>query len=343
MDSRSNSSRGSALEPSRGSSLIDNHGRPINYLRLAITDRCNLRCRYCMPEEGVELIKHDQALSYEELERLVRLFQGLGINKVRITGGEPFVRRGCFEFMKILKCRLGIEQLYLTTNGVETYRYIDRLKEIDISGINLSLDTLDRARFKELTRRDQLDKVLLTLNRSLDVGIPLKINSVVMEDTSDDDIMKLVELVRDKAISLRFIEIMPFSGGSVAQDKSQKSLRERLVTIFPELKEYDRGITSTAREFSLPGHSGTVGIIEGRSRKFCATCNKVRITPEGILKACLYDDGVLDLRELLRKGISDKELADSIRTCLNNRYADGHETAAVNCRNGEPSMASIGG
>ncbi len=160
---------------------------------------------------------------------------------------------------------------------------------------------------------------------------------------SDDDIIKLVDLVRDQAISLRFIEIMPFSGGSVAQNTSQKSLRERILTIFPELKEYDRAVTSTAREFSLPGHCGTVGIIEGRSRKFCATCNKVRITPEGILKACLYDDGVLDLRELLRKGVSDQELADSIRTCLNNRYADGHETEAVNCRNGEPSMASIGG
>ncbi len=185
-----------------------------------------------MPEEGVESITHEQALSYEELERLVRLFQGLGVKKVRITGGEPFVRRGCFEFMRTLKRRLGIEQLYLTTNGVETYRYIDRLKEIDISGINLSLDTLDRARFKELTRRDHLDKVLLTLNRSLELGIPLKINSVVMEDTSDKEIVALVEFVRDKDISLRFIERMPFSGGSVAGDTSEKSLRERLGTVF---------------------------------------------------------------------------------------------------------------
>lgn len=343
MDSGRIPSRDSALETSHSPSLIDNHGRPINYLRLAITDRCNLRCRYCMPEEGVASIKHDQALSYEELERLVRLFQGLGITKVRITGGEPFVRRGCYEFMKTLKQRVGIEQLYLTTNGVETYRYIERLKEIELSGINLSLDTLDRARFKELTRRDHIDKVLLTLNRSLEAGIPVKINSVVMEDTSDEDIINLVGLVRDQAISLRFIEQMPFSGSSEVHDRSQKSLRERLVTIFPELQEYNRGIASTALEFSLPGHSGTVGIIEGRSRKFCATCNKVRITPEGMLKACLYDDGVLDLRELLRKGVKDRELADSIRVCLNHRYADGHETAADNGREGEPSMASIGG
>jgi len=296
-----------------------------------------------MPEEGVESIRHDQTLSYEELERLVRLFQGLGISKVRITGGEPFVRRGCFEFMRTLKQKLGIDQLYLTTNGVETHRYIERLKEIDISGINLSLDTLDRKRFQELTRRDQLDNVLLTLDRSLELGIPVKINSVVMEDTSDKDIISLVELVLDQPISLRFIERMPFSGGSPVQDHALKSLRERLETILPELQEKHGTGSSTAREFILPGYSGTVGIIEGRSRNFCATCNKVRITPEGILKACLYDDGVLDLKKQLRQGVSDQELADSIRICLNHRYADGHETEAFSCRHTEPSMASIGG
>ena len=325
------------------SSLIDNYGRPVNYLRLAITDRCNLRCRYCMPEEGVASIAHEQTLSYEELERLVRLFQGLGINKVRITGGEPFVRRGCYEFIRTLKQKLGVEQVYVTTNGVETYRYLEGLKSIGISGINLSLDTLDRNRFREITRRDHLDKVLLTLYRSLELGIPLKINSVVMEDTGNDEIAALVELVRERKISLRFIERMPFSGGSLVQQESQQSLRKRLQGMFPELQEYTSGVAGTAREYKLPGFAGTVGVIEGRSRKFCATCNKVRITPEGMLKACLYDDGVLDLRELLRSGVKDEALADSIRTCLNHRYADGHETEALHCRMSEPSMASIGG
>ncbi len=325
------------------SSLIDNHGRPINYLRLAITDRCNLRCRYCMPEEGVASISHEQTLSYEELERLVRLFQGLGINKVRITGGEPFVRRGCYEFIKTLKKNLGVEQVYLTTNGVETYRYLEGLKEIGISGINLSLDTLDKDRFKEITCRDHLDRVLLTLNRALELKIPLKINSVVMEDTGNEEIIALAELVRERKISLRFIERMPFSGGSVVQKESQQSLRKRLQAIFPKLQEYNSGVNGTAREFKLPGFSGTVGVIEGRSRRFCATCNKVRITPEGMLKACLYDEGVLDLRKSLRNGAKDDELSDSIRTCLNHRYADGHETEALNCRLSEPSMASIGG
>ena len=296
-----------------------------------------------MPEEGVTSISHEQTLSYEELERLVRLFQGLGINKVRITGGEPFARRGCYEFIRTLKQNLGVEQVYLTTNGVETYRYLEGLKKIGISGINLSLDTLDKNRFRQITRRDHLDRVLLTLHRALELKIPLKINSVVMEDTANDEITALVELVRERKISLRFIERMPFSGGAVVQQESQQSLRERLEEIFPELQEYNSGVTGTAREFRLPGFSGTVGVIEGRSRKFCATCNKVRITPGGMLKACLYDEGVLDLRELLRSGTKDEELADSIRTCLNHRYADGHETEALNCRMSEPSMASIGG
>ena len=334
---------GGPAQQSKDSSLIDNHGRPINYLRLAITDRCNLRCRYCMPEEGVASIAHEQTLSYEELERLVRLFQGFGISKVRITGGEPFVRRGCYEFIRTLKQTLGVEQVYVTTNGVATYRYLEGLKTIGISGINLSLDTLDKNRFSKITRRDHLDRVLLTLYRSLELGIPLKINSVVMEDTGDDEIAALVELARDRKISLRFIERMPFSGSSVIQQESQQSLRERLEVIFPELQEYNSAVAGTAREFKLPGFVGTIGVIEGRSRKFCATCNKVRITPAGMLKACLYDDGVLDLRELLRRGVKDEELADSIRTCLNHRYADGHATEAFNCRMNEPSMASIGG
>ena len=339
MDSGSALSGDSALEPS----LIDNHGRPINYLRLAITDRCNLRCRYCMPEEGVTAVKHEETLSYEELERLVRLFQKLGITKVRITGGEPFARRGCFEFFKRLKCGLGIEQLYVTTNGVATHHYLDGLKEIGISGINLSLDTLDRERFKELTRRDRLDDVLLTLNRSLELGINVKINSVVMDETRDTDIIELVELIRDRSISLRFIEFMPFSGSSLERVPPRIALRERLQKIFPDLQEYNSSIASTAKEFTLPNYSGTVGIIEGHSRKFCATCNKIRITPEGMLKACLYDNGVLDLRKMLRRGAGDQELSDSIRSCLNHRYSDGHETEAVNGRDQEPSMASIGG
>ena len=343
--SKSRSSAGHPSEDlSEKKSLIDNHGRPITYLRLAITDRCNLRCRYCMPEAGVPTVKHEQTLSYEELERLVKLFQDLGISKIRITGGEPFVRKGCISFMKKLRCDLGIEQLYLTTNGVETHHYLKEMKEFGISGINLSLDTLNRKRFTELTRRDCLDDVLHTLNQCLELNIPLKVNSVVMEDTSDDDIKELVELVRENRLSLRFIEQMGFSGTAARKHHEERSLKDRLHSIFPTLEEIpDPSMSSTAREYNLPGYVGRVGIIEGHSRRFCSTCNKIRITPEGMLKACLYDNGVLDLRMLLRAGMSDHQLSIQIRECLNNRFSDGHETEAVNGRSLQPSMASIGG
>ena len=323
--------------------LIDNHGRPITYLRLAITDRCNLRCQYCMPEQGITPLSHEQTLSYEELEHLVALFSGLGIDKVRITGGEPFARRGCIEFMQRLLGRTKIRQLFLTTNGVETGRYLDRLKEMGLSGINLSLDTLDRRRFAEITRRDRLEQVLGTLHGALARNIPLKVNSVVDENTRDEDIIELGHLAKNHSLSLRFIEKMPFSGEDEGVKLPENVLFSRVIRLFPGLQECRSAVASTARLFSVPGFTGTLGIIEGKSRKFCATCNKIRVTPQGMLKACLYDNGVLDLKTLLRSGVKDGEIVESVRKCLNRRYADGHETESVHCRSSEPSMASIGG
>ncbi len=323
--------------------LIDNHGRVITYLRLAITDRCNLRCSYCMPEHGVESVSHGETLSYEELERLVRLFLQMGIEKIRITGGEPFVRRGCMDFLERLKGDLGVKTLVVTTNGVETARYLDRLKALPISGINLSLDTLDRQRFTTITRRDCLDDVLDTLYGALERGIRLKVNSVVSEDTSDAEIRRLGELARDHDLSMRFIEKMPFSGERAKKQRIDYGLAERLAGLFAGLavNETERG--STAREFKIPGFKGSIGIIEGRSRNFCSTCNRVRITPQGTLKVCLYDNGVLDLKQLIRQGMSDDDLLEQIRACLNKRFADGHQTESANGSAEQPSMASIGG
>ena len=325
------------------SGLVDNYGRLITYLRLAITDRCNLRCRYCMPEEGVSQIDHDQTLSYEEMERLVTVFLGFGVSKIRLTGGEPFVRRGCLEFMEMLRYKLGVEHLFVTTNGVETWKYLDGLKKIGISGINLSLDTIDPVRFKQITRRDRLHDVLLTYKRSLELGIPLKINSVVLDDTTDEEIINLATLVRDHAISLRFIEQMPFSGELHHHNKEENILCSRLEKLFPGLKEYSSEAISTAKEFRLPGFAGRLGIIEGHSRNFCKTCNKVRVTPQGMLKACLYDNGILDVRAMLRDGVSDVQLSGAILEALQHRNADGHETEEKCSRKCEPSMATIGG
>jgi cyclic pyranopterin phosphate synthase len=323
--------------------LIDNHGRVITYLRLAITDRCNLRCSYCMPEDGVETVSHGETLSYEELERVVRLFLGMGIAKIRITGGEPFVRRGCMDFLERLKNDLGVAQLVVTTNGVETARYLKRLKALPISGINLSLDTLDPQRFKTITRRDRLAEVMETLYGALELGIRLKVNSVVSEETSDAEIFQLGELARDNKLSMRFIEKMPFSGEKVEDRRIDYGLVERLANLFPGLDQTRTENGSTAKVFKVPEFKGSLGIIEGSSRKFCSTCNRVRITPQGMLKVCLYDNGVLDLKELLRTGISDEDLLINIRSCLNKRFADGHQTESANGRAAQPSMASIGG
>jgi cyclic pyranopterin phosphate synthase len=323
--------------------LIDNHGREITYLRLAITDRCNLRCRYCMPELGVPFIPHDELLSYEELERLVNLFARLGIKKLRITGGEPFVRARCLEFIQRLNNQGYVEQIFLTTNGVNTAQYLGHLKEIGISGINLSLDSLDRQRFQDITRRDHIDRVLTTLHKTLELNIPLKINSVVTENTSDEEIINLGNLARCHPISLRYIEEMPFGGASEVILRPENRLAERLDLLFKGIQECPSDTTSTARLFTAPDFKGMIGIIEGRSRKFCSTCNKARITPQGTLKACLYDDGVLDLRSLLRSAASDNTIINAVRNALNRRHLNGHDTEAASKRKHEPSMASIGG
>ena len=323
--------------------MIDNHGRRITYLRLAITDRCNLRCRYCMPEEGVAFVSHDEILSFEELERLVRLLSGLGLSKIRITGGEPFARHGCVPFMVRLRSLPTVKSLHVTTNGVETFRHLDELAAMAIDGINLSLDSLDRDRFRQISRRDYLSQVLATLSGCLGRGLPLKVNTVVLEDTTDMEIMAMADLARQHPLSLRFIEKMPFSGGKTEKIPTTIPLRNRLHDLFPELAPVLTVNPSTARQYTLPGFAGTIGLIEGYSRRFCATCNKLRITPVGMLKTCLYDDGVLDLKAMLRGGADDFEIAGAVQSAVSQRYADGMETAAHYARLTDPAMASIGG
>jgi cyclic pyranopterin phosphate synthase len=338
-----NNSHLTSSDHSPGSPLIDNYGRPITYLRLAITDRCNLRCRYCRPEEGVPFIPHKEILSFEELERLVAIFCSLGINKVRVTGGEPFSRRGCLPFLTRLQKIDGVQYLHITTNGVKTSRFLDELMAIGLDSINVSLDTLDQKRFSMITRRDYLAAVLQTVHGILERSMPLKINSVVLEDTSDDEIIQLAGLARDFPITLRFVERMPFSGTERSEKLENGNLSQRLKRIFPAIKECTGALPTTARLFAVPGYKGNLGIIQGYSRLFCKTCNKVRITPTGLLKTCLYDNGVLDLKKMLRKGADDEEIESAILSCIQNRCVNGHETERLAKRVKEPSMASIGG
>ena len=323
--------------------LMDNHGRPINYLRLSITDRCNLRCRYCRPEEGVPFIGHEEILSFEELERLTIIFCALGVEKLRVTGGEPFARKGCLPFLQRLRNIKGLNSLHVTTNGVETEQYLASLSELGIDSINLSLDTLDHRRFWRITRRDHFANVLQTLQDIIERRIPLKINSVILADTSDEEIIGLARLAQKFPITLRFIEKMPFSGSTRPEKLVNGNLLQRLKRIFPAMKECPQSSPSTARIYSLPRYKGAIGIIHGYSRLFCSTCNKVRITPTGMLKTCLYDNGVLDLKKMLRSGADNGQIEAAILYCIQKRCINGHEAELLAKRGKEPSMASIGG
>ncbi len=323
--------------------LIDHFGRHITYLRLSITDRCNLRCVYCMPEQGVNPLTHEEILSFEELERLVVLFCRMGITKVRITGGEPFVRLGCVSFIERLKIGLGVPDLHITTNGVQTYNHLERLKKIGLSGLNVSLDTLNSGRFTALSRRDRLDQVEKTIYEALRLHIPLKINSVVTTNTRDDDILSLAALSNSLPVSVRFIEHMPFSCADGPSVTLSEPLQSRLYRLCPDIHTVPAKYISTALLYKRPGYAGTIGIIEGESRKFCKECNKVRITPAGILKTCLYDDGALDLKKLLRGTTGDQETETKIRQAIIYRERNGFTAEKINRAAKHPSMATIGG
>jgi molybdenum cofactor biosynthesis protein A len=326
--------------------LTDNHGRPLNYLRLAVTDRCNLRCFYCMPEEGINYLPKKELLSFEEIIRLVSLMATMGISKIRLTGGEPFVRTDLMQLIRTIVEIPGIKDWHITTNGILTAPHIPELKKLGVASVNLSLDTLDSERFKLITRRDEFSKCRETLDKLLDHDIAVKINTVVMDGKNTQDIIPLVMLTKNKNVSVRFIEEMPFNGkGDQHTTWSHIRILEYLKTHFPDLEKMHDPENSTAYNYRIPGHTGSIGIIAAFSRTFCGTCNRIRLTAQGTLKTCLYDDGVLDIKKLLRSGISDEELKSTLLAAFNNRPANGFEAEAKrkDKLSVHESMSTIGG
>ena len=327
--------------------LFDNHGRKINYLRLAVTDRCNLRCFYCMPEEGIKYVPRQDLLSYEEMLRLVTVLSEQGITKLRITGGEPFVRRDMMNFLWAIS-ELGLEQINLTTNGTMTAKLVPDLKAIGINSVNLSLDTLDEDRFFMITRRRSYRQVWETFEALIDHDIPTKINTVVMADKNIDDLVPLVELTEKYPVGVRFIEEMPFNGEGSHYETlhwNHRRILDHLKKHFPNIEKIPDPPHSTSMNYRIPGFQGTVGIIAAYTRTFCGTCNRIRITPNGKLKTCLYDDGVFNVRDLMRAGATDEQLADAFCSALGHRAKDGWE-AEQNRSFGLPvqeSMSTIGG
>jgi len=298
-----------------------------------------------MPAEGINYLPERELLSWEEMFRLTRIMHEMGIKKVRITGGEPFVRNGLVDFLTDLAGLKDLE-ICLTTNGVFISDYIETLQKLGVRHINLSLDSLNRDRFKEITRRDDFAKVYDNLIRLIQAGFQVKINAVVMHGKNEEDIIELTEFARTYPVSVRFIEEMPFNGSGLVEEKlfwDHVRILERIRSQFPDLKARPFLFGETAKTYEIPGFQGNVGIIAAFSRTFCGTCNRIRLTAKGQVKTCLYDDGVFDLKAYLRGGISDEEIKIQLMTLFKARSLDGFE--AEKNRKGviTESMTTIGG
>ena len=328
--------------------LVDNHGRIINYMRLAVTDRCNLRCFYCMPEEGLDWLSRTELMSYEEMLRMCQLMVQMGIEKIRITGGEPFVRKDIMQLLSRIADIDGLKDMTITTNGVLTAPHISDLKALGVKSINLSLDTLDAGRFFAITRRDEFAAVMNTLDELLKHDFEVKINAVVMDGKNTQDIAPMVALTKDLPVSVRFIEEMPFNGEShnyTGLKWDYLRILDEIKAHHPTIKKLDDEAYSTSYNYQISGHKGTIGIIAAYSRTFCGTCNRIRVTPQGALKNCLYDDGLLNIKDLMRTGASDEQIKQELLKAFNHRPLDGweaerqrHEQVGIH-----ESMATIGG
>lgn len=296
--------------------FVDSFGRRHTYLRISLTERCNLRCKYCMPEEGVELSPRASILTFEEIERLARIFVEHGVDKIRLTGGEPLVRKNVEELIERLGCLPGLNTLAITTNGLLLPKKLERLRAAGVNLLNISLDTLDRERFESITRRKGFEQVLQAIEMALDYGYdPVKINCVVMRGVNDDEVSDFVELTRERAIEVRFIEYMPFQGNGWSHDAfiPYAEIIERIERDHPALVRDADGPNATSKTFRVPGYRGAVGFISSMSDEFCGTCNRLRLTADGNLKVCLFGNAETSLRDLMRAGASDEDVARAIQ------------------------------
>ncbi|HEV8375178.1 MAG TPA: GTP 3',8-cyclase MoaA [Candidatus Polarisedimenticolia bacterium] len=307
--------------------LVDTHGRVHRSLRLSVTDRCNFRCPYCMPATDVVFQPREEILSYEELEKLVRVGVGLGIREVRITGGEPLVRRDLPRLVRQLARIPEIQDLSLTTNGTRLVDLAGALEQAGLRRINVSLDTLSRDRFRQLCGVDALDRVLQGIEAARTAGLsPIKVNAVLMRGVNDDEVLDLVEWAREKNVSFRFIELMPIGGGPIRGKEylvPGSEVKRRIESRYALVPKRDLDLSSPARTFSFADGRGEVGFINPITEPFCSRCDRVRITADGKIRNCLFDQGELDLRGPLRSGSSSEELGAIWRRAVRNKGPGG--------------------
>jgi GTP 3',8-cyclase len=322
--------------------ILDSFGRSINYLRISVTDRCNLRCIYCMPPEGIPQVSHDEVLSYEEIRTVAQSAAELGINKIRLTGGEPLVRADFPQLVKMLSQINGVEDLSLTTNGILLKKYALELRQAGLSRANVSLDTLRADRFRYVTRLGELKGVLEGIEAATEAGLnPVKINTVVMRGVNDDEILDFAKMTYREGCHVRFIELMPFKG--MAEFIPSIELRQR-ISLLGKLEPCASTTgDGPATYYRLAGAEGTIGFISPLSElAFCSHCNRVRLTPDGKLRPCLLRDHEIDLRTPLRNNASIEQLKHLILKAVASK-PEHHHLKETKDRPVKRKMSQIGG
>lgn len=327
--------------------LIDSFGRQIEYVRLAVTDRCNLRCQYCMPAHGIDIVPRQELLTFKEMHRLIRILTELGVKKVRLTGGEPFVRKDFVGFLEMLSYNDLLDAINITTNGALISNYIDIIEKLEkVKNINLSIDSLQRDRFAKITRRDVFTDVYKTFEILEKSRLHLKLNVVVQSGFNTDEIVDFVRLTKNKNIEVRFIEEMPFNGKGQREMKENWTFKTILKEIEGQFKvqEILSEKSSTSRNYKIENHKGTVGIIPAFTRSICNDCNRIRITSTGTFKNCLFDDGVFNLRDFIRNGASNEDLKNLFLSLVKKKPENGFIAEASRKKTGvSESMSTIGG
>lgn len=296
--------------------MRDSHGRDIDYLRISVTDRCNLRCIYCMPEQGIEKMEHEDILRFEDITKIVKAAASLGIKKIRYTGGEPLVMRDIDKLIYQTARIEGINDIALTTNGILLGDMAEDLKKAGLKRVNISLDTLDRNKFKKITRVGDLNKVLESIDKCISLGLnPVKINTVLMKDKNYTEIGNFIDFVREMPVEIRFIELMPIGEGVKLYEKSKMSVKE-VLEAYPELIPVESKTEGIADLYTVSGAKGRIGFITPISCKFCSECNRIRLTASGNIKPCLHSKDEINIKQyinneemlisVLKKAIMDK-------------------------------------
>ncbi len=289
--------------------MIDKFGRKIDYLRISVTENCNLKCIYCIDENNILSTCHKDILTNDEIIKIATQCADLGIKKIRITGGEPLVRKNIENLIYELNNIDGIEEIYITTNGVLLHDKIENLKNNGLTGVNISLDSLKKDRFKKLTKFDKLSNVLSSIDKALELGLKVKINTVIVDDINKDEIIDFVNLTKDKNLYIRFIELMPIGAAKKYNGTSNEEILNIIKENFENIKEENINKRSgPANYIKITGHKGKIGFISPISSCFCEDCNRIRLTSNGFLKKCLHYNYGVDLKKHLRDGINDKDL-----------------------------------